>query len=55
MGDLGAVPPDLGAGSLVVRLRVGVVGVLVEEDPLGVLGVQALGEADGPVRTFGAG
>ena len=31
VGDLGAVPPDLGTGALVVRPRVGRVAVLVEE------------------------
>ena len=42
--DAGAVPQDLGAGPLVVRLGVGRVAVLVEEDPLGVL----LGQRRGP-------
>src|SRR5690606_12936795 len=35
--DLGAVPPDLRARALVVGPGVGLVGVLVEEGPLGVL------------------
>ncbi len=44
VGDLGAVPPDLRTGGLVVRPGVGLVGVLVEERPLGVL----VGHGDGP-------
>ena len=46
VGDLGTVAPDLRAGPLVVGLRVGRVGVLVEEGPLGML----LGELPGPAH-----
>ena len=35
--DLGNVTPDLGSGALVVGARVGVVAVLIDEAPLGVL------------------
>ena len=45
VGDLGAVAPDLGAGGLVVGPGVGLVGVLVEEGPVRVLGGQGLGPA----------
>ena len=51
VGDLGAVAPDLRAGALVVRPRVGVVAVLVEEAPLGVLGGQRLRPAHGAVAS----
>ncbi len=40
MGDLGAIPQNLGAGALVVRSGVRVVGVLVGHEPLGMLGVE---------------
>ena len=55
VGDLGAVAPDLGAGALVVGQRVGVVAVLVEEAPLGMLGGQLLGPAHGAVAALLAG
>ena len=44
VGDLGAVAPDLGAGALVVGPGVGLVGVLVEEGPLGMV----VGQRPGP-------
>ena len=44
VGHLGAVAQDLGAGVLVVRPRVGVVRVLVEEAPFRI----GLGHLDGP-------
>ncbi len=50
VGDLGAVAPDLGTGALVVGPGVGLVGVLVEEGPLGVLVGQRPGPGDRPVR-----
>ena len=55
VGDLRAVLPDLRAGALVVGAGVGVVAVLVEEAPLGVLGGQRLGPLDGAVGALGAG
>ena len=55
VGDLGAVPPDLGSGALVVGLGIGRVGVLVEEGPLGVLGGQCLGPSHRAVGPLGAG
>ena len=54
VGDLRAVAPDLRAGALVVRARVGVVAVLVEEVPLGVLGGQLVGPAHGAVGALRA-
>src|SRR5215217_4110038 len=55
VGDLRAVLPDLRPGALVVGAWVGVVAVLVEEAPLGVLGGQRVGPLDGAVGTLGAG
>ena len=55
MGDLGAVPPDLRPGALVVRQRVGRVAVLVEEDPLGVLVGQRSGHATAPLEPSAPG
>ena len=55
MGDVRAVAPDLRSGALVVGLRVGRVGVLVEEDPLRVLVRELAGPADGAVRALRAG
>ena len=52
--DAGAVAQDLGPGALVVRLRVGRVAVLVEEDPLGMLLGQRPGHAHGAVRALAA-
>ena len=49
VGDLRAVAPDLRPGALVVGPRVGVVAVLVEEAPLGMLGGHLLGPAHGAV------
>ena len=51
--DARAVTQDLGSGALVVRFGIGRVGVLVEEDPLGVLLGQAAGHADGAVGPLG--
>src|SRR5262245_56284431 len=53
VGDLRAVPPDLRAGALVVGAGVGVVAVLVEEAPLGMLDGEQLGPPHGPIRTLG--
>ena len=54
VGDAGAVPQDLGARPLVVRLGVGRVAVLVEEDPLGVLLGQDPGHAHRAVGPLAA-
>ena len=54
VGDRRAVPQDLGAGALVVGPRIGRVGVLVQEDPLGMLLGQATGHADGTVGSLRA-
>ena len=55
VGDLGAVAQDLRAGALVVGQRVGVVAVLVQEAPLGMLGGQLLGPPHGAVAALLAG
>ena len=52
VGDLGAVAPDLGAGALVVGPGVGVVAVLVEEAPLGMLLGHGLRPAHRAVRAL---
>jgi hypothetical protein len=54
VGHLGAVSPDLWSGPLVVGLRVGGIGILVEENPLGVLGGQRLGPTYRTVGSLGA-
>src|SRR5919112_1569419 len=54
VGDLRAVPPDLRARALVVRLRVGRVAVLVGEEPVGVLAGEGLGPSHGPVGALRA-
>ena len=55
VGDLGNVTPDLGSGALVVGARVGVVAVLIDEAPFGVLVGELLGAAHGAVRALVAG
>ena len=52
MGHLGYVAQDLRAGSFVVGTRVGVIGVLVGEEPIRVFGCEGLSPNDRPVRTF---
>ena len=53
VGDLGHVGPDLGTGGAVVGGGVRLVGVLVEERPLGVLVGQLAGPGHRAVRTLG--
>src|SRR5207302_7567974 len=55
VGDLRAVPPDLGPGALVVGLGVGLVAVLVEKGVLRVLLGEVARQAYGAVRPLGAG
>ena len=55
VSDRGAVPEDLGAGALVVGPRIGRVGVLIQEDPLGMLLGEATGHAHGTIGCLRAG
>src|SRR6476469_4528707 len=55
VGDPGEVLEELGAGALLVREGVGLVAVLVEHDPVGVLPRDLLGDAHGLVGTAGRG
>ena len=54
VGDFGKVGEDFGTGRLVVCIGVGGVAVLIEHDPIGVLGRDAPGDADSFIGAAGS-